>query len=220
MREEGFLPRAAAERLPKELAIGNLVTFDIAEHRTLVSTHARIRRCHDDCVERGFKLLEHVCIVQQRDITGVEVDHIVFGKCFREWKRQRVKAEGSSTGQRGARPIQYGSRRSTAYIRPPRVKPTKLVSQQHSSDSGAGRPTRCCVPQHTGLNRIVRLGWRMPPPSDKGKCRVTIHPITIYHRPQFGHDRIAAALPAAAAVATSPCIQSEFCPLPSDSAGT
>src|SRR5215831_10188586 len=31
-----------------------------------------------------------------------------------------------------------------------------------------------------------------------------------------GRDRIAAALPAAAAVATSPCLQSEFCPLPSD----
>jgi hypothetical protein len=27
---------------------------------------------------------------------------------------------------------------------------------------------------------------------------VTIYPITIYHRPQFGRDRIAAALPAAA----------------------
>lgn len=81
------------------------------------------------------------------------------------------------------------------------------------------RTARCCVPQHSGLNRILRIGWRMPPP-DKGKCRVTIYPITIYHRPQFGRDRIAAALPAAAAVATSPCLQSEFCPLPSDSAGT
>lgn len=59
-----FLPRAAAERLPKELAIGNLVTFDIAQHRT---------------------------------------------------------------------------------------------------------PN-------------ARIGWRMPPPPDKGKCRVTIYPITIYHR--------------------------------------
>ena len=81
------LPRAAAECPPKEIAIGNLVTFDIAQHRTLVSTHVRIRRCHDGRVERGFKLLEHVCIVQQSDVTGAEVDYIVFGKCFRESKR-------------------------------------------------------------------------------------------------------------------------------------
>src|SRR3954467_12938477 len=85
---------------------------------------------------------------------------------------------------------------------------------------GGGRTTGCCVPQHSGLKRILRIGWRMPPPSDKGKCRVTIYPITICHRPQFGHDRIPAALPAAAAVATSTCLQSEFCPLPSDSAWT
>src|SRR5262245_2807899 len=110
----GLLPSAFLNR---ELALGNLVTFDIAQPRTLVSTHARIRRCHDGRVERGFKLLEHVRIVQQRDVTGTEVDHIVFGKCFREWKRQRVKAQVSSTGQRGARLVQYGSRRSAAYIR-------------------------------------------------------------------------------------------------------
>jgi hypothetical protein len=39
------------------------------------------------------------------------------------------------------------------------------------------------------------------------------------HLSQFGRYRIAAALPAAAAVTTSPRLQSEFCPLPSDSAG-
>jgi hypothetical protein len=49
---------------------------------------------------------------------------------------------------------------------------------------------------------------------------VTIYPIAIYHRPQFGRDRIAVALPAAAAVATTSCLQSEFCPQPSEAAGT
>lgn len=64
------------------------------------------------------------------------------------------------------------------------------------------------------------IGWRMPLPRDKGKCRVTIYPITIYHGPHFGRRSRRAALPAAVAVATSPCLQSEFCPLPSDSAET
>jgi hypothetical protein len=65
---------------------------------------------------------------------------------------------------------------------------------------------------------MLRIGWKMPPLADKGKCRVTIYLITIYHRPQFGHDRIAAAFSAAAAVAASLCFQSELCPLRSDSA--
>jgi hypothetical protein len=44
----------------------------------------------------------------------------------------------------------------------------------------------------------------MSPLPDKGKYSITIYPITIYHGPQFRCDRIAAALPAATAVATFP----------------
>jgi hypothetical protein len=80
---------------------------------------------------------------------------------------------------------------------------TKLLSPRYPSNSGVGRPTRGRVLQHGGLKRILRISWRMPPPPDKGKYPVTIYPITIYHGPQFRRDRIAAALPAATAVATS-----------------
>jgi hypothetical protein len=45
------------------------------------------------------------------------------------------------------------------------------------------RKAKLYVPQHSGLKRIPRIGWRMPPPPDKGKCPVTIYPITIYHGP-------------------------------------
>jgi hypothetical protein len=41
----------------------------------------------------------------------------------------------------------------------------------------------------------------MSPLPDKGKYFITIYPITIYHGPQFRCDRIAAAFPAATAVA-------------------
>jgi hypothetical protein len=48
------------------------------------------------------------------------------------------------------------------------------------------------VPQHRGLKRILRISGRMSPPPNKGKYPVTIYTITIYHRPLFRRDRIAA----------------------------
>jgi hypothetical protein len=56
-------------------------------------------------------------ILRDSDVAVAEVDHTVFGKCFRESKRQWIKAQRSSPGQRGPCPIQYGPPRSVAYIR-------------------------------------------------------------------------------------------------------
>ena len=117
--------------------------------------HARKRRCHDGRVERGFKLLERVCIVQQRDVAGAEVDHTAFGKCFRELKRRRIKAERAP-----ACVAPPNSVRSAAIgrIHPsPLVELRKLLSPRDSSNSGVGRPTEAVCHSTAALNAYCEL---------------------------------------------------------------